>query len=113
MIERPVKVLLIGDERGIYIPQSFATLWDKEERTRRVIGVTDEGWKILEAGPDHPEYWDAWLYICDLATVIDANGVKYSVYQDGDCWLIPDGMTWDEEADDWRWPYKGATPNDN
>jgi hypothetical protein len=38
--------------------------------------------------------------------------VKYHVHQDGDCWLVPVGMTWDDEADGWRWPFVGANDND-
>ena len=110
MKERPVVVLLIGDERGQYIPRSFATLWDKEERTKRVANVSDDDWAILEAGPDHSEYWDTWQEVCDNAIVTNALGVQYHVYQDGDCWLIPYGMTWDEEADGWRWPYAKEQP---
>ena len=104
MTERPVPILLSGDERGQYIPRSFATLWDKEERAKRVAEVSDDDWAALEAGPDHPEYWDAWQDVCDNAIVTNALGVQHHVYQDGDCWLIPQGMTWDDEAEGWRWP---------
>jgi hypothetical protein len=103
-MKRPQRVLFLSDARGVYIPRDFANSWDKEERARRVANVSNKDWAILEAGPDAEGYWDAWLDVCDIAVVIDDNGVAYTVYQDGDCWLIPVGMTWDDEADDWRWP---------
>jgi len=103
-MKRPEPILFLNDARGVYIPRDFATSWDSEERKRRVAYVADEEWVILESGSDHRYYWDVWLNVCDNAVVTDDNGIKYHVYQDGDCWLIPVGMEWDEEADGWRWP---------
>jgi hypothetical protein len=100
MTERPDPVLILSDARGVYIPRDFTSNVARE----RVTGVSDEDWAALAAGPDHSEYWDAWGDVCDHAVVTDDNGNKYRVYQEGDCWLIPDGMTWDDEADGWRWP---------
>jgi len=101
---RPEPILFLSDARGVYIPRDFAQSWDAEERARRVANVTNEDWAILEAGPEHPEYWDAWQEVCDSAIVTDDNGVRYHVNQDGDCWLVPTEMTWDDEAEGWRWP---------
>jgi hypothetical protein len=102
--ERPEPFLFLNDARGVYIPRDFAQSWTKEERAKRVSGVDDDDWAILEIGPEHREYWDAWETVCDSAVVTDDAGNKYTVHQDGDCWLVPVGMTWDEEADGWRWP---------
>jgi hypothetical protein len=102
MTKRPEPICFLTDARGVYLPRDFAKAW--EDRTKSVANVSDEDWTALEAGPDHSEYWDAWQEVCDSAIVTDINGVKYHVYQDGDCWLIPVGMTYDDEADGWRWP---------
>jgi hypothetical protein len=51
----------------------------------------------------HNYYWDAWLNVEINASVTDKNGVKYSVYQDGDCWLVPHGMEWDDKAETFVW----------
>jgi len=99
--KRPDLILWLSDARGVYIPRDFAKSF--ADRAKHVTDVSDEDWAILEAGPDHREYWDAWQDVCDAAKVTDNDGVKYHVYQDGDCWLVPVGMSWDEEADAWRW----------
>ena len=79
-------LLYLSDARGIYIPQNFA-----EETFRHcVTGVTDGDWNTLLTGPDHECYWEVWEIFCNNAVVTDPkSGEKYSIYQDGDCWLIP------------------------
>jgi hypothetical protein len=100
---RPEPICFLSDARGIYLPQSFARAW--EDRTVSVANVSDDDWAALEAGPEHREYWDAWQEVCDSAIVTDINGVKFFLdQQDGGLFLIPQGMTWDDEADGWRWP---------
>jgi hypothetical protein len=97
---RPEPILILSDAHGINLPRVFTTNVARE----RVENVSDEDWAILQAGPDHSEYWDAWQEVCDNAALTDDNGNKFFLCQDGDLWLIPQGMTWDEEADTWRWP---------
>ena len=95
-------MLWLDDHRGIYIPRDFATNF--ADRAKSVSGVSDEEWAILEAGPDHESYWGTWADVCDSATVTDDNGVEYSVYQDGACWLVPAGMEWSDQDDFFVWP---------
>lgn len=101
MTTRPEPLLWLSDARGIYIPRDFATSF--RDRAKHVAGVTDEDWEILESGPDHEWYWETWSDVCDNALITDDKGVKYTVYQDGDCWLIPDGMIWDDETGFFVW----------
>jgi hypothetical protein len=102
---RPEPTCFLSDARGIYLPQAFANSWDTAQREQFVTGISDEDWAILEAGPDHSEYWDAWQEVCDNATVADLNGNRFFLDQtDGGLFLIPVGMTYDDEADGWRWP---------
>lgn len=89
-------MLWLSDARGMYIPRDFATSF--ADRAKHVTGVNDETWSILEAGPDHEWYWEAWDDVCRSARVTDAHGRGYTVYQDGDCWLIPDDMEWSDET---------------
>jgi len=108
-MKRPNKqlkpVLFLNDGHGVHIPRKFATSWPPEERVLRVSGVTDSDWQILEDGPDGRDtYWEAWEEVCASATITDVTGNEYFIFQDGDCWLIPKGMTWDDEEDGWRWP---------
>lgn len=94
-------MLWLSDARGVYIPRDFANSFT--DRAKWVQGVDDATWAILEAGPDHDEYWDAWTDVCDNATVTDGSTVC-RLYQDGDLWLIPEGMEWDESEGFFVWP---------
>ena len=101
-MSKPEMLLWLSDARGVYIPQNFAESFS--DRAKHVSGVSDEDWAILEAGPDHELYWDTWSDVERDAIVTDDKGVKYTVYQDGDCWLIPEGMEWNDETDSFDWP---------
>ncbi len=86
-------MLWLDDHRGIYIPRDFANSFS--DRNASTKGVTDEDWAILEAGPDHEHYWDAWHDVY-LNCVVISNGTTYILYQDGPLWLIPEEMEWDD-----------------
>jgi hypothetical protein len=100
MTSKPEIELFASDARGIYIPQHFAQSIKRE----LVTGLEPDDWTILEAGPDHDLYWDVWTGVCDSAVVTNANGVVYTLYQDGDLWLIPEGMQWNDETGFFEWP---------
>lgn len=95
-------MLWLSDARGRYIPRDFATSF--ADRAKHVAGVTDEQWAILEAGPSHDDYWEAWQEVCDSAIVTDEHGTAFRIHQDGDCWLIPDGMEWSDTDEFFVWP---------
>jgi hypothetical protein len=99
---KPDRLLWLNDARGVYIPRDFAQSFG--DRAKHVAGVSDENWTILDAGPDHEYYWDVWDEVLTNAVVTDDAGVKYTLHQDGDCWLIPDGMQWSDEKDTFVWP---------
>lgn len=74
------------DRHGIYIPQYFA----ESVRRECVTGVSAEDWTILEEGPDHEWYWDTWDSVLSNARITSPEtGVTYSLWQDGDLWLVP------------------------
>ena len=85
-------ILLLSDARGVYIPRDFASTIARD----RVTGIDEDTYATLEAGPDHEWYWDAWADVCDKAEVTDTDGTIYTVYQDGDCWLVEKGATFNE-----------------
>jgi hypothetical protein len=95
-------LLWLNDARGIYLPRDFAMSF--ADRAKHVANVSDEDWAILDAGPDHEHYWEAWEAVVDGAEVTDDKGQKFTLYQEGDLWLIPVGMTWDDTADAYVWP---------
>jgi hypothetical protein len=104
MTTRPERTLILNDARGVYLPRDFTCNVARE----RVTNISDEDWATLAAGPDSEHYWEAWdAVLCD-AVVTDDNGAQYGLYQDGDLWLIPKGMEWDDEADEFRWPSASA-----
>lgn len=81
--------LFADSNRGQYIPQYFA------ESIHRpfVANVSDEQWKILEAGPNSElyaeSYWETWDEVLNDAIINDPWGRQWTLYQDGDLWLIP------------------------
>lgn len=102
MASKPDMLLWLSDARGVYIPRDFAKSFT--DRANHVSGVDDEDWAILEAGPDHEHYWDVWTEVCGNAVVTDEIGIKYRLNQDGDLWLVPEGMQWNDEKDTFEWP---------
>ena len=83
--------LLLSDNRGVYIPRDFADFggnWD---------GVSAEDIEILQAGPDHADYWEAWSAIERDASYTDEKGNVWRLYQDGDLFAYCEPLMTDEE----------------
>lgn len=75
-------VLLVDGHHGIYTPQVFAQRFDLRE-----WGVEPIDREILKAGPEHPEYWDAWNDVLMYALCTNADGT-WHLQQDMDLWAI-------------------------
>lgn len=101
-MSKPEPLLWLSDARGIYIPRDFAASF--KDRSKSVSGVSAEDWSILDAGPDHEHYWEAWDDVLRDACVTDDDGIRFHVYQEGDLWLIPDGMEYDDDSGQFIWP---------
>ena len=86
-------VHFLDGARGVYIPQNFAEIIIRDA----VSGVSDEDWKILEAGPDHEWYWETWDGVMNNAVITDSDDEKYVLYQDSDLWLIPKDALWPDQ----------------
>lgn len=89
-------ILYADSSRGVYIPQYFAESIKRE----CVSGVSDEQWGILVYGPYQKaddlgdaywhSYWDAWCDVECSAIVTDPiTGIRYTLWQDGNLWLVP------------------------
>lgn len=102
---KPEILLLASGHRGIYIPQHFASNIDRSN----VSNVSAEDWATLAAGPDSEYCCETWADVLDNAVVMDADGNKYTLHQDGDLWAIPVGMEWSESGDCWEWPFDGES----
>ena len=99
---KPDVKLWLDANRGIYIPQHFAQSFANPDAC--VTGLCATDWAALLHGPDHEWYWEAWQNVLNNAIVTDEHGVRHSVYQDGDCWLVPVGMIQETEEGAWSWP---------
>jgi hypothetical protein len=78
--------LYMSDNRGVYIPRDFA----QSIRRELVSGVDFDDLDTL-AGADPYEcesYWDIWSDILDSIQITDDDGRIWSLYQDGDLWLV-------------------------
>ena len=101
-MSKPDVMLWLDENRGISIPQVFAESF--KDRDTAVSGVSDETWEALDAGPDHEWYWEAWESVLNNAVVTDEHGTRYRLWQDGDLWLVPEGMMYDDATDTYVWP---------
>ena len=120
-MSKPEMLLWLSDARGVYIPRDFAESF--ADRAKHVDGVSDEDWSTLELGPDYQNaegetvynepYWDTWNDVCNNAVVTDEHGNKYRVYQDGDCWLVPVDMEWNDETESFDYPDERETEEEN
>lgn len=79
-------ILLIDGSHGQYIPQMFA-----EQYRRHTRDVPEECWADLLAGPYEDGYHDAWDMVLNMATIVNAHGDRFTLYQDMDLWAIPEG----------------------
>lgn len=103
---KPEISLFLSDSRGVYIPRDFA----KSIKRDCVKNVSPDEWQTLEAGPDADSYWDVWSDVLDFAEITDpVTGVVYTLHQDGDLWLIPQGMEWNDSRGCWEWPFEGES----
>lgn len=87
------KILLVDGARGIYVPQNFAVRFaDNILAADNPTHYSDiqENLAILKSGPDNDDYWEA---IADIErdAVLDIEGRKYTIHQDGDLWALPIG----------------------
>ena len=82
-------ILLADSNRGIYAPQYAIKSLNPEK-------VTFEGANHIDIlnvklGPelDNSDYWQSWDSLLNAYVIEKETGKKYSLYQDGDVWLVP------------------------
>ena len=86
--------LYASDNRGIYIPQYFAESIQME----CLGGVSGEDMQILLDGPETEYYCEAWDMVLNNAVLTDKSGKRWTLYQDGDLWLVPEDWTPEEDC---------------
>jgi|SRR5690606_27013311 len=84
----------INSAHGVYIPQVFAEIVNRE----LVSGVNDYDWKTINDGPDNEWYWEAWDNVLNNAT-IKHDDVDYQLYEDGDLFLYCYELMTNEEKE--------------
>lgn len=77
---------------GVYLPQAFVQRFDADS-----WGITPEDVAILEAGPDHEEYWDAWAAVLEYAACTEWDGTVWHLYQDQDLFIVKNGFFEEDE----------------
>lgn len=88
--------LLLDGNRGRYIPRNFVEEFDLS----KWYGIGDWELGVLEAGPDHEDYWEAWNKLERTAYHVDEQNNTWNLHLDGDLFLICDElMTTEEKLD--------------
>lgn len=88
--------IFADDSRGIYIPQHFAKAHNKD-----VWNFTDcwpDSLTVITGDVMQEGYWDAWHDVIDNAFCIDENNNKWTLYQDGDLFVICSDLMTEEES---------------
>lgn len=77
-------VLLVDGARGVYVPETFATMIDLSEWD----GISQEDLLALQLREfgDDGDYWDIWDTVLNNATYTDTDGNVFRLHQDGDLW---------------------------
>jgi hypothetical protein len=83
-------ICIVDSAHGMYIPQVF--LESTKDNPRWLMGINDEEREAIEAGPDHPDYWESWAQLIDMAYYTDEDGTKYTLYENTDLFAIPEGF---------------------
>ena len=95
MKKEPAIILLLSEERGVYIPRDFAVdcYGIGENKNAKWHGVNEDDLKVLAEGPKHEDYWDIWSSVERDAYYEDADR-RWTLLLNGDLWaLCPEAMT--------------------
>lgn len=87
---------ILDSNRGVYIPKNFVDEFD----LNLFKGIEKEDAESCKLGPDDGEYWEAWTSILDNAVYTDDDDIEWTLYQDGDLFLIAVDELSDEEYAD-------------
>lgn len=91
----PAVRLLVSGDHGQYVPQTLSRMYDLSLWS----GIDPDNVKIIEQGPDHEHYDEAWSEILDSASYTH-DGNTWTLWQDGDLWAVCDELMDDQEYED-------------
>lgn len=87
-------MLLVDENRGVYIPQTFAEMYGEHLLNHNESGASlDWSWELetLKKGPDDNEdYYEAMDSI-ERNGILEIDGKHYDIEQDGDLWAYEHG----------------------
>jgi hypothetical protein len=88
-------ILLIDENQGVYIPKVFCEQCNPDN-SFWVWDYENDGEILLN--PEHELYWEVWDEILNNAFYHNPDeNIKYTLYHNGDLWLIPEGYEIVEE----------------
>lgn len=94
-------ILLLPDDRGIYIPSDFAHYFNFDKDGWQ--GVSEDDREVL-SDPENEWYWETWDKMLSNAHYTDpATGKVYHLHQDGDLWAVCFDHLTDEEKFNFGW----------
>lgn len=113
--------LYLDDSRGQYIPRDFA----RSTKRDCISNVKQSDLDYLALGPDGclddcqelqegetvrgEFYWDVWQDVLDNAILTDpTSGQKFTLWQNGSLFLVPEGWEFDEATETFRPPVRIA-----
>lgn len=86
-------ILFVDSSAGIYVPQRFARelCRDRVALTGLDPDVIEDCLAACRLGPDATDfYWESFDRLWDWLEITDkATGKRYTLYLDGDLWLVP------------------------
>lgn len=84
--------LLVNDAHGVYVPQVFFKNYD----TDLWSGIDPDNVKIIEEGPEHEYYWEAWDEVLASARYT-LGGHTWTLWQDGNLFAVCGDLLTDVE----------------
>jgi len=92
-----VPSLLADSHYGVYIPQLFCAELLSGTYKYENIPFADIQYIADPANMGKDDYFDIWIEISDNIVLIDLDGDKYTIIQNGDLWAIPEGYELSED----------------
>jgi hypothetical protein len=89
--------LYLDGSRGQYIPQNFFEITKPECINWHDLDADKDAIKADCMELDSDFHHDCWTDVLDNVTLINPDTkVEYTLYQDGDLWIIPVNAEWPE-----------------
>lgn len=92
-------ILAVVDSWGVFAPRRFVELYGEYIESNLWADSVD----VVRQGPGTEDYWESWEDI-ESRGVVHMDGSWFRIHQDGDIWIIPEGMEWDDDSQWFVWP---------